>query len=139
MIQVRLQEWKTPINALLILCSGMTYKMAMSFKLNDANFPSLFNSTVSVPVYSVSSFLSCTTTSRSFSNHGCALSFKSLSKPSDKPFFSATKFSPGNFALNIYTVLPKRSYLILLIRLQLNLNISLSVNLPYCFSQSFLI
>ena len=92
----------------------------MSFKLNDANFPSLLNSTVSVLVYSVSSLFSCTTTSRSFSNQGRALSLKALTKPSAKPFLSATKFFPGNFSLSIYTVLPNRSYLILLIRLQLN-------------------
>ena len=90
-IQVRLKERKTPINTLLILCRWMTCKMAVSFKLNHADFPSLLNSTVSKPVSSVFSLLSCTTISRSFSIKVCALLFKSLTKASDKPFPSATR------------------------------------------------
>ena len=43
-----------------------TYKMTVSFKLNHADFPPLLNSTASKPVSSVSSSLSCATSSRSF-------------------------------------------------------------------------
>ena len=75
-----------------------TYKMAVSFKLNHADFPPLLNSTISKPVSSVSSSLSCTTASRSFSNKVRAISFKSLTKNSNKPFLRATCFCPGNFA-----------------------------------------
>ena len=75
-----------------------TYKMAVSFKLNHAYFPPLFNSTVSKPVSSVSSSLSCTTASRSFSNKVRAISLKSLTKASNKAFPMAARFYPGNFA-----------------------------------------
>ena len=75
-----------------------TCKMAVSFKLYHADFPSLLNFTVSEPVSSVSSSLLCTTASRSFSNKVSALPFKSLTKASNKPFPSATRFCPGNFA-----------------------------------------
>ena len=74
-----------------------THKIA-SFKLNHADFPPLLNSTVSKPVSYVSSLLSFTTVSRSFSNKVRAISFKSLSKASNKPFPRATHFCPGNFA-----------------------------------------
>ena len=74
-----------------------TCKMAVSFKLNHADFPSLLNFTVSEPVSSVSSSLLCTTASRSFSNKVSALPFKSLTKASNKPFPSAARFCPGNF------------------------------------------
>ena len=63
-----------------------TYKMTVSFKLNHADFPPLLNSTVSKLVSSVSSSLSCTTASRSFSNKVRAISFKSLTKASNKPY-----------------------------------------------------
>ena len=116
----------------------MTCKVAVSFKLNHADFPSLLNSTVSKSVSSVYSSLSCTTISSSFSNKVSALSFKSLTKASDKPFPSATRFSPGNFALSIYTILPNRSYLILHVTFQLNSNITLFVNLSFCFNPSLL-
>ena len=72
--------------------------MAVSFKLNHADFPTLLNSTVSKPVSSVSSSLSCATASRSFSNKVRAISFKSLTKNNNKPFLRATCFCPGNFA-----------------------------------------
>ena len=75
-----------------------TYKMAASFKLNHADFPPLLNSTVSKPVSYVSSSFSFTTVSRSFSNKVRAISFKSLTKASNKPFPRATRFCPGNFA-----------------------------------------
>ena len=52
-----------------------TYKMAASFKLNHADFPPLLNSTVSKPVSYVSSLLSFTTVSRSFSNKVRAISY----------------------------------------------------------------
>ena len=51
---------------------------------------------------------------------------------------SVTRFSPGNFALSIYTILSKRLYLILLVMFQLNSNITLFVNLSYRFSPSLL-
>ena len=70
----------------------------MSFKLNHADFPPLLHFTVSEPVSSVSSSLLCTTASRSFSNKVSALPFKSLTKASNKPFPSAARFCPGNFA-----------------------------------------
>ena len=72
--------------------------MAVSFKLNHVDFPPLLNSTVSKPVSSVSSSLSCTTASRSFFNKVRAISFKSLTKNSNKPFLRAARFCPGNFA-----------------------------------------
>ena len=75
-----------------------TYKMGVSFKLNHTDFPPLLNSTVSKPFSSVSSSLSCTTASRCFSNKVSALSFKSLTKASNKSFPRATRFCPGNFA-----------------------------------------
>ena len=72
--------------------------MAASFKLNHADFPSLLTSTVSKPVSSVSSLLSFTTVSRSFSNKAGAISFKSLTKASNKPFPRVNRFCPGNVA-----------------------------------------
>ena len=72
--------------------------MAVSFKLNHTDFPPLLNSAVSKPVSSVSSSRSCTTPSRSFSNKISALSFKSLTKASNKSFPRANRFCPGNFA-----------------------------------------
>ena len=42
--------------------------------------------------------LSCTPASRSFSNEVSALSFKSHTKASNKPFPRATRFLPGNYA-----------------------------------------
>ena len=72
--------------------------MAASFKLNHADFPPLLNSTVSKPVSYVSSSFSFTTVSRSFSNKVRAISFKSLTKASNKPFPRATRFCTGNFA-----------------------------------------
>ena len=76
-----------------------TYKMATSFKLNHADFPSLLNSTVCKPLSYVSSSLSFKTASRSFSNKVRAISFTSLTKGSNKPFPRATRFCPENFAL----------------------------------------
>ena len=75
-----------------------TYEMALLFKLYHTDFPPLLNSTVSKPVSSISSSLSCTTTSRYFSNKVIALSFKSLNKASNKPFPRVTHFCHGNFA-----------------------------------------
>ena len=72
--------------------------MAVIFKLNHTDFPPLLNSTVLKPLSSVSSSLSCATASRSFSNKVSALSFKSLTKDSNKSFPKATRFCPGNFA-----------------------------------------
>ena len=74
-----------------------TYKMAASFKLNHADFPPLLNSTVSKPVSYVSTSLSFTTVSRFFSNKVRAISFKSLTKASNKPFPKVIRFCPGNF------------------------------------------
>ena len=73
-------------------------KMAFPFKLNHADFPPLLNSTGSNPVSFVSSSLSCTTASRSFSNKVSAIWFTSLTKASNKPFPRATRFVSGNFA-----------------------------------------
>ena len=64
--------------------------MAVPFKLNHADFPPLLNSAVSNPVSFVSSSLSCT--SRSFSYKVSAISFKSLTRASNKPFSRATRF-----------------------------------------------
>ena len=75
-----------------------TYKMGVSFKLNHADYPPLFSSTVFRPVSSVSSSLSFTTASRSFSNKVTAISLKSLTKAINEPFPRATRFCPGNFA-----------------------------------------
>ena len=75
-----------------------TYKKAVSFILNHTDIPPLLNSTVSKPVSSVSSSLSCTTASRSFSNKVSTLSFKSFTKASNKSFPRAIRFCPGNFA-----------------------------------------
>ena len=75
-----------------------TYKMAVSFKLNHAEFPPFLNSTVSKTVSFVSDSLSCTTASRSFSNKVSAISFKSLTKASNKPFPRANCFCSRNFA-----------------------------------------
>ena len=52
--------------------------MAPSFKLNHAGFSPLLNSTVSKPASYVSSLLSFTTESRSFSNKVGAISFNSF-------------------------------------------------------------
>lgn len=51
-----------------------THKMPVSFKLKNANFPPLPNSTPSKPGSSVSNSLPFTTVSRSFSNKVCSLS-----------------------------------------------------------------
>ena len=75
-----------------------TYKMVASFKLNHVDFPPLLNSTVSKPVSYISSLLSFTTALRSFSNKVRAISFKSLTKASNKPFPRTTRFCPRNFA-----------------------------------------
>ena len=75
-----------------------TYKMAASFKLNHARFRPFLNFTVLKPVSYVSSSLSFTTASRTFSNRVRAISFKSLTKASKKPFPRATLFCLGNFA-----------------------------------------
>ena len=56
------------------------------------------DSTVSKPVSFVSCLVSCITVLKSFSNKVIALSFKSLTKVSNKLFLSATRFCPGNFA-----------------------------------------
>ena len=72
--------------------------MAVSFKLNHADFPPLVNSAASKPVSSVSSSLSCATGSRSFPNKVGAISFKSLTKASNKSFPSVSRFYSGNFA-----------------------------------------
>ena len=76
-----------------------TYKMSVSFKLNHPDSPSLLDSTVSKPVSSASSSLLCTTAPRSFSNQVSAISFKSHTKASNKPFPRGTRFCPGNFAI----------------------------------------
>ena len=62
-----------------------TYKMDAPFKLNHADFPLLLNSTVSKPVSCVSSSVSFTTASSSFSNKVRAISFQSVTKASNKP------------------------------------------------------
>ena len=116
----------------------MTYKMTVAFKLNLADFPPLLNSNVSKPFSSVFSLLSYTTIARSFPNKVSTRSFKSHTKASNKPFPSATRFSPGNFALSIYTIFPSGSYLILLVTFQLNSNITLFANLSYRFNPSLL-
>ena len=72
--------------------------MEASFKLNHADFPSLPTSTVSKPVSYFSSSLSFTTASNSFSNKVRAISIKSLTKSSNKPFPRATPICLGNFA-----------------------------------------
>ena len=72
--------------------------MAVSFKLNHVDFPPLLNSTVFKLVSYVSYSLSFTTVSRSFLNKVRAISFKSLTKASNKPFPRATRFCTGNFA-----------------------------------------
>ena len=72
--------------------------MVASFKLNHVDFPPLLNSTVSKPVSYISSLLSFTTALRSFSNKVRAISFKSLTKASNKPFPRANRFCPGNVA-----------------------------------------
>ena len=74
-----------------------TYKMAVSFKLNHVDFPPLPN-TVSKLLSYVSYSLSFITVSRSFFNKVRAISFKSLTKASNKPFPRATRFCTGNFA-----------------------------------------
>ena len=104
-----------------------TYKRAASFKLNHADFPPLLNSTVSKLVSYVPSSLS--TASRSFYNIVRAISFKSLTKASNKPFPRATRFCPGNFVPKHFLIHPNRSHLILLVTFQLNSNITLIVNL----------
>ena len=75
-----------------------TFKMAVFFKLNHADFPPFLNSTVSKPVSYVSSSLSFATGSRSFSNKVRAISFKSLTKASNKPFPRATCFCPWKYS-----------------------------------------
>ena len=107
-----------------------TYKMAVSFKLDHADFPPLFNSTVSEPVSSVSSSLSCTTASRSFSNKVTAISFFSLVlKLVIYLFLGPLAFILETLLLSIYTILPNRLHLILLLTFQLNSNITLFLNL----------
>ena len=64
-----------------------TFKMAVFFKLNHGDFPPFLNSTVSKPVSYVSSSLSFATKVR-------AISFKSLTEASNKPFPRATCFCP---------------------------------------------
>ena len=54
-----------------------TYKITAYFKLTHTDFPPLPNSTVSKPVSNVSSSISFTTASNSFSNKVRAISFKS--------------------------------------------------------------
>ena len=72
-------------------CNGVTcnkkqflksYKMAVSFKLNNFNFPSLSSSTVSKPVFSVPAASSFTCACRS-SSYVSAFSHKSLSDPTN--------------------------------------------------------
>ena len=106
-----------------------TYKMAASFKLNHADFPPLLNSTVSKPVSYVSSSLSFTTVSRSFSNKVRAISFKSLTKLILNLFLGPLAFFLETLLLSIYTILPNRSNLMLLVTFQLNSNITLFVKL----------
>ena len=110
-----------------------TYKMAVSFKLNHIDF-----STVSSPVSSVFSSLSSTTTSKSFPNKVSAISFKSLTKASNKPFPRATRLCSGNFTPEHLHNLSQSSYLILLVTLQLNSNIALCVNLSCRLNPSLL-
>ena len=59
-----------------------SYKVAVSFKLNNFDFPLLSSSTVSKPVSSVRASLSFATAS-SFSSDVSALSYKSLSDPAN--------------------------------------------------------
>ena len=75
-----------------------TYKMAVYFKLNHADFPPFLNSTVSKLVSFVSDSLSCTNASRSFSNKVRSISFKSLTKSSSKPFPRVNCFCSKNVA-----------------------------------------
>ena len=65
-----------------------THKMTVSFKLSNADFPPLVNSTVSKPDSSVYASLSCTTASRSFPDK-----VRALSKASNKPFLGPTRFT----------------------------------------------
>ena len=115
-----------------------TYKMAVFFKLNHADFPPLPNSTDSKFVSSASSSLSCTTVSRSFSNKVSALSFKSLTNASNKSFPRTTHFCSEILLISIYTILPNRSYLILLVTFQLNSKITLFVDLSCRLNASLL-
>ena len=125
-IQVRLQEWKTPINTILILCWWMTYNFLHYLIL------------LSVSLFQVSSLLSSPTTLRSFSDKVRALSFTLLLKLVINLPPSAIHFSPGNLAMSIYTILSKRLYLILLVMFQLISNIKLFANLSHRFNHSLL-
>ena len=104
-----------------------TYKIDVSFKLNRADFPPLLNSTVYMPVFSVSSSLSFTTAAKCFLNKVRAISFKSLTKASNKLFLGPLAFVLETFLLSIYTILPNHLSLILLVTFQLNSNITLFV------------
>ena len=78
--------------------SMKTSKTTVFFKLNNADFPPLINSTISGPVSSVPASLTFTTASKSFSYKVGAISFKSLVKASHKTFPNATCFFPRNFS-----------------------------------------
>ena len=69
-----------------------TYKMAASYKPNHADFPLLLNSTVSKPVSYVSSLLSFTSASRSFSNKVKDISLSLLLKTVIKLFLGPLAF-----------------------------------------------
>ena len=66
-----------------------TYKIAVPFKLNHADFPPLLNSAVSDPVSSISS---CATVSRSLSIDVSALSFKYFTEAVINIFQGPTAF-----------------------------------------------
>ena len=69
-----------------------TYKMAASYKPNHADFPLLLNSTVSKPVSYVSSLLSFTSASRSFSNKVKDISLSLLLKTVINLFLGSLAF-----------------------------------------------
>ena len=100
-----------------------TYKMSVSFNLNNAGFPPLHNSIVSKPVSPVSPSLSCTTVWRAFYDKVSALSFKSLSYASMLlPRATHHFFFLETLLLSICTNLHNPSCLILLIIFQLDSN-----------------
>ena len=87
-------------------------------------------------VSSVSTWLSTTTASRSFSSNVSALSFDLLLKLN--LLLGLVAFVLETLLLSIYIILPNRSYLIFLVTFQLNSKITLFVNLSYRLNPSLL-
>ena len=116
-----------------------TYKMTMSFKLNHADSPPLLNSTVSKLLL----FLSPLRFHVLLHQGLCLINFALFSlnlllKLVINLFLGSLVFILEALLLNICTILPNCSYLILLVMFQIDLNIRLFVNLSCRLNASLL-